>query len=222
MGKYWKDIQEKTAGLGRKETCAYILTYYWYHMLIFVAIVALVFLFGVHYGFGNKKPVFTCLMVNQEIDTVRDQEMAESFAKESGLPKDRVVIDSDYNFSYDGLQLEGVNESSYEKLFFQWQNQEIDAMIMSESFYMHCKEMGGGFHILDGQDTEGFTAYMDGGKCTAVVLGNDSFTELLNGKKDEKLLLAFPSSRKHTEENRSFLAYMKNQLEKADRGGEGN
>ena len=81
--------------------------------------------------------------------------------------------------------------------------------------------MGGGFHILDGQDTEGLTAYMDSGKCTAVVLGNDSFTELLSGKKDEKLLLAFPSSGKHTEENRRFLAYMKNQLEKADKG-EGN
>lgn len=221
MGKYWKDIKEKTADMSRKETCRYILTYYWYHMLIFVSIVALVLLFGAHYGFGNKKPVFTCLIVNQEIDTVRDQEMAESFAKEAGLPTERVVIDSDYNFSYDGHQLEGVNESSYEKLFFQWQNQEIDAMVMSESFYMHCKEMGGGFHILDEQDTEGFITYMDSGKCTAVILGNDSFTELVSGKKDEKLLLAFPSSGKHTEESRSFLTYMKNQLKKADKE-EGN
>lgn len=62
---------------------------------------------------------------------------------------------------------------------------------------------------------------MDSGKCTAVVLGNDRFTELVSGKKDEKLLLAFPSSGKHTEEHRSFLTFMKNQLENADKE-EGN
>lgn len=210
MGKYWKDIKKKTSGMSKGEACSYILTYYWYHILIVVSAVALVLLFAIHYGFGNKKPAFTCIIVNQEMDAVRDQEMADDFAMEAGLLGDRVVIDSDYNFSYGEFRLEGANESSYEKFFFQWQNQEIDAVIMPESFYRHCKEMGGRFRELEEQETEGFTAYMDEGQCRAVVLGNDSFTERVNGKKDEKLLLAFPSSGKHIAAGRSFLEYLRN------------
>lgn len=218
MEKYLKDIREKTSGMSRQEACSYILTYYWYHILIFVSIVALVLLFVIHYAFGNKRPVFTCIIVNQETDMARDLEMAASFAEEAGLLEDRVVIDSDYNFSYDGFQITGTNESSYEKFFFQWQNQEIDAVIMSESFYRHCKEMRGNFRVLEEQEIEGLTAYMDEGKCTAVILGKDSFMELVTGKDDEKLLLAFPSSGKHEAESKSFLKYMRGRLEKIDEG----
>lgn len=198
--------------MSRQETCAYILTYYWYHILLFVSVAALVLLFAIHYAFGNKKPVFTCIIVNQEMDAARDRDMADDFAKEAGLPENRVVIDSDYNFSFGEFRLEGASESSYEKFFFQWQNQEIDAVIMSESFYYHCKEMGGRFRVLEEQETEGFAAYMDEGQCRAVVLGNDSFTEQVNGKKDEKLLLAFPSSGKHIAEGRSFLKYLQGKV----------
>ena len=149
-----------------------------------------------------------CIIVNQEIDAARDREMADDFAKEAGLPEKRVVIDSDYNFSYDEFRLEGANESSYEKFFLKWQNREIDAVILSESFYRHCKEMGGRFQSLEEQETEGFTAYMDEGQCRAVELGNDGATEWISGKEDEKLLLAFPSSGKHIAEGRSFLKYL--------------
>lgn len=207
-GKYWRDLKEKTSGMNRQETCSYILAYYWYHILIAVSAAALVLLFAIHYGFGNKKPVFTCIIVNQEIDAARDREMADDFAKEAGLPEKRVVIDSDYNFSYDEFRLEGANESSYEKFFLKWQNREIDAVILSESFYRHCKEMGGRFQSLEEQETEGFTAYMDEGQCRAVELGNDGATEWISGKEDEKLLLAFPSSGKHIAEGRSFLKYL--------------
>ena len=101
-----------------------------------------------------------------------------------------------------------MNESSYEKFFLKWQNREIDAVILSESFYRHCKEMGGRFQSLEEQETEGFTAYMDEGQCRAVELGNDGATEWISGKEDEKLLLAFPSSGKHIAEGRSFLKYL--------------
>lgn len=212
MGKYWRDIKEKTSDMSRREACSYILAYYWYHILIAASIAALVLLFGSHYAFGNRKPVFTCIIVNQEMDASRDQEMAQSFAEEAQLPEDRVVIDSGYNFSYGEFRLEGTNESSYEKFFFQWQNQEIDAVILSESFYLHCKEMGGRFQTLEESETGGFAPYMDDGQCTAVVLGSDSFTELVNGKKDEKLLLAFPSSGKHVEESRKFLKCLSGEL----------
>lgn len=217
MGRYWKDIREKTSGMSRQEACSYVLAYYWYHILIILSIIALIILFAVHYGLGNKKPVFTCLLVNQEMDAERDRKIADDFAGKAGLPKEQVVIDSDYHFSYGELRLEGVNESSYEKFFFQWQNQEIDAVIMSESFYRHCKEMGGGFRALEKQETEGLDVYLDEGQCTAVVLGNDSFMEKVNGRQDEKLLLAFPSSGKHETESRSFLRYLQNESEKAGR-----
>ena len=62
------------------------------------------------------------------------------------------------------------------------------------------------------QETDGFTVYMEEGQCRAVVLGNDSFTERVTGKADEKLLLAFPSSGKHTAESRSFLKYLQGKV----------
>lgn len=212
MRKYLRDIKERTSDMSRREAGSYILTYYWYHILIAASIVALVLLFAVHYAFGNKKPAFTCIIVNQEMDASRDREIAQSFAEEARLPEDRVVINSDYNFSYGKFQLESANESSYEKFFFQWQNQEIDAVILSESFYLYCKEMGGRFRILDESETGDFAPYMDDGQCTAVALGNDSFAERVNGKKDEKLLLAFPSSGKHMEESRVFLKWLRGEL----------
>ncbi len=209
MGKYVEDIKEKTKDMDKKETVSYILTYYWYHILGIILVIALILLFGGHYLFGNRKPVFTCVMVNQRIDDLRDQSIADSFALAAGLPPKRVVIDSDYNFSYDQTKLEGVNESSYEKFFFQWGNKEIDAVVLSEDFYLHCKNMGGKFRRLTAEESAGFTEYKDNGECTAVVLGNDSFTEKTSGKKDEKLLLAFPSTGAHLEESREFLEYLR-------------
>lgn len=211
MKKYLTDIKEKTSGMTGKEKRAYILTYYWYHILGFVVIIALILLFIAHYGFGNKKPVFTCALVNQEMETWQAQEMAEAFAEDSGLPGKQVVISPDYMFSYEDVRLEGVNESSYEKFFFQWRNKELDAVILSESFYRYVKEMGGTFKELDEKMAEGFTYYMDENLCTAVVLGNDSFTENRTGKKDEKLLLAFPDTGQHPEECVMFLKFLKTQ-----------
>lgn len=208
MGKYLEEIMKKTENMDRKETCAYILTYYWYHIVIAVSIAVLVLLFTAHYVFGNKKPVFTCIIVNQETDLGKDREMADDFAGEAGLPGERIRIDSDYNFSYDGLKLEGVNESSYEKFFFQWENKEIDAVILSESFYRHCKEMGGRFRVLKEKETKNMEAYMDDGQRTAVILGTDSFLKRAAGR-EEKLLLAFPSTGKHEEESRQFLEYLR-------------
>ena len=75
MKNIWKDIKEKTSGMGRKEALAYIFTYYWYHMLAFVSVAALIFLFAAHYGSGNKKPLFTCMIVNQQTDASHQQDI---------------------------------------------------------------------------------------------------------------------------------------------------
>lgn len=212
MRRYLRDIEEKTSGMSGKEKCSYVWTYYWYHILIFVSVAALIFLFGAHYGFGNKKPLFTCIIVNQETDGERDLGVRDGFAGSTGIPKERVVIDSDYHFSFDGFQIEGTNESSYEKFFFQWRNQEIDAVVLSESFYRHCKEMGGSFRALNDGIMEvaemDLQAYVDEGECRAVILGSDTFTKMVTGKEDEKLLLAFPESGRNLDESRLFLKYV--------------
>lgn len=208
MKKYLEDIREKTSEMTRKEKSNYIWTYYWYHILGSVFIIALILLFVLHYGFGNRKPVFTCILVNQEIGASQTQDMAEAFAGNFDLPVEQIVISADYMFSYGDVILEGANESSFEKFFFQWRNKEIDAVILPESFYLYVKKMGGAFKKLDEKTVEGFIPYMDDRVCTAVVLGNDSFTEKISGKKDEKLLLAFPETGIHAEECNMFLEFM--------------
>ena len=228
MIRNWaEDIRSKTKNMSRQAKTEYILNYYWYHMLGIAAAAALILLFAAHYGLGNKKPLFTCLMINQGLDEARDLRIRDEFAQRADLPRERVVVDSDYNFSYGQFRLEGTNESSYEKFFFQWRNQEIDAVILSESFYKHCREMGGDFRVLANEMSEGagnrLQAYMDEGECRAVVLGTDLYTKKITGKEDEKLLLAFPeygnSSESSLKESRIFLEYACEKLQEGTGGG---
>lgn len=205
LRRYLDDIKEKTAGMSMKEKVSYVFTYYWYHMLIIVSIIALIFFTVRFYAFGNKKPEFTCVIANQAMDDERDARIAQAFAEENGLDPELVVVDSDYVFSYGDLQVEGANESSYEKFFLKWRNEEIDAVILSESMYEFCRDMRGEFRSLDNMDTSGFETYTDDGKVTAVVLGQDEFMEAATGKTDEKLLLAFPDNGKHGDLCDEFL-----------------
>ena len=206
MLKRWiSDIREKTSEMGRREKLSYVMTYYWYHMLIAVAVVALIVLFGSRFAL-KKEPEFTCVAVNQWMDAAWEKDIAEGFSKESGVEPDRIVVDSSYHFSYDDVKLENVNESSYEKFFLKWQNGELDAVILPESFYKHCIEMSGRFLEVDEMDTGGLELYEDRGKHTAVVLDTDS--------DGEALLLAFPSSGTHKETCSKFLSFMK-KMEKA-------
>ena len=68
MNRYRKDIREKTAGMSRQEKINYIFTYYWYHMLGIAAVFLLIIIFGGHILFGEKRPVFSCVIVNQVTD----------------------------------------------------------------------------------------------------------------------------------------------------------
>lgn len=204
--KYIDDIREKTSDMTVKEKTAYIIAYYWYHILGTVFIIALIFLFTAHYCFGNKKPVFMCSIVNQNIDESQTGDMAESFAEKFDLPVSQVVISADYIFSYGNVILKNVNESSYEKFFFQWRNKEIDAVILSESFYLYIKDMGGEFKELDKNALGNCLPYIDNDACKAVVLGNDRFMEKIG--MNEKLLLAFPENGVNMEEGKMFLEFI--------------
>lgn len=207
MGDWIRDIKEKTSNMNRKDTMKYIFTYYWYHILIAMAAFVLIFIFIVHYS-TVKKPEFTCVFVDEQVDVQRDNLWTEEFAKIAKKDKDKIVIDSNYNFSFGDMQLEGVNESSYEKFFLKWRNNELDAVILSESFYQYCKELGGEFRNLEAWDTKDYELYEDDNKPRAVVLGTDEFTEKVTGKKDEKLLLAFPKDGKNEKMSQLFMNYV--------------
>lgn len=195
------DIREKTSEMRWREKVSYIITYYWYHILITVAVVALIILFGSRL-FLKKELEFTCVIVNQEVSETWIKNIEKEFSKELGVTADRVVVDSSYQFSYDDVRLENVNESSYEKFFLKWQNGEVDAVILPESFYQHCVKMSGRFFIIDKINAGEMEIYEDEGKPTAVILGEDY--------NKEKVLLAFPSSGNNKEACNKFLAFIKN------------
>ena len=102
----WKDIREKTAGMDRSQKLEYIATYYWYHILFVLAGIGLAILLVRHFFFREPPKEYTCVLINQAVDYIRDEKMEEDFAASSGIPRERVSVDSDYVFSYEGKLLE--------------------------------------------------------------------------------------------------------------------
>ena len=209
MGHYIREIRENTAGMNRWEKGEYILSYYWYHILGVIGAVCLILFLIIHFGFREDPPLFTCALVNQEINFSRDEEIEKDFSIDSGIDEERMEINSDFNISYGDLELEGINESSYEKFFFKWQNKELDAVILPESFYRYCREMGGTFRSIAGWDTEGMSVYEDDGEITAVDVEDTLLAEYLDNETGERLLLAFPDSGEHEEVCRHFFDFIK-------------
>lgn len=141
-----EDIRTKTKDMDRDHAVEYVLNYYWYHILLGAIALGLIILLIYHLFWGrNQKPEFTCVIVNQEVDFSRDARMAEEFSAFSGIREKKCSIDSDYLISYDDVELPEANESSYEKFFFNWSSGSIDAVVMPESFYKYCLELGGVF-----------------------------------------------------------------------------
>lgn len=204
------DIHIKTEGMNFRERCEYVITYYWYHLLgIFTFIFLTVFLI-VHFAFGMDKPVFTCVLVNQDINHSRDEKIAEAFAEETESDADEIVIDSDFNISYGDVQLTGENESSYEKFFLKWRYKELDAVILPESFYNYCKEMGGSYVNLDEMDTGSLPLYtdQDSGIHTAVLVEQTWLKSDLVNETGEKLLLVLTEDGENKEMCQEFLTFL--------------
>lgn len=209
MRHYIREIRGNTAGMSPRDKTEYILTYYWYHILGVAAAAGLVLFLIIHFGFREAPPLFTCAMVNQEINYERDGELEKDFSEASGIDPDRMDINSDFSISYGDTKLEGVNESSYEKFFFKWQNEELDAVVLPESFYQYCRELGGTFRSIASWDTEGMSVYEDGGEATAVDVAETSLAGYLDNETGERLLLAFPDTGSHEEACREFLDFIR-------------
>lgn len=196
MKKWIKDIREKTKDMNREQTIEYICNYYWYHILIGCILLGLVLLLIYHIGWGKKEKEFSCVIVNQEIDFKRDRELSEDFCEFAGLDKKKVSIDSDYQISYADKELEGVNESSYEKFFFNWSAGEIDAMIMPESFYKYCLRQNGEFAE------------------ERIYVKDTRLKDILRDDTEDPVLLVFAAQTRHEDNCSLFLKYVKT----ADKG----
>lgn len=191
MKKWITDIREKTRDMDREHTLEYIRNYYWYHILIGCIILGLIVLLVYHIGWGERKKEFSCVLVNQAVDYERDEKIAEDFGNFAGIDPGKILIDSDYHISYGDKKLEDVKESSYEKFFFNWSVEEIDAMIMAESFYEYCIGQGGEF---------------TGEK----ILVRGTFLEgLLKEEPDDPLVLVLPANAAHKDNGALFREFVK-------------
>lgn len=209
MRKYIQDIKEKTKGMSKRDCLKYVVTYYWYHIFIIIGAIALILFLLIRF-FSKDNPAFTCVRVNQVWDDKLDDKLAEDFSKKSKLNQDEIAIDSDYNFSYGDVLLDGVNESSYDKFFLRWHNRELDAIIFPESCYEYCKEMGGTYRNLDEMEVGNLPLYEDDGIHTAVKIEETGWGQYLEKITEEELLLVFPTEGKHLEECQKFLSYLDN------------
>lgn len=207
------DIQKNTASMNRQQKAEYIFAYYWYHMLMLLIVFGLVILLVRHLFFGAPPKEFSCVMINQKVDYKRDSELALAFSKESGIEEKRILVDSDYVFSYDAVKLEAANESSYEKFFFQWSTGEVDAVLMPESFYQHCRELEYEFADLGMFLTEelrgqfGKALLHEDEREEAIYIEGTRLETYVEEESEDKIVLVFLPMLRHTEACQAFLMF---------------
>lgn len=206
------DIAAKTKDMSREQAAEYVLAYYWYHILLGAMALGLSILLIYHVGWGkNRKPEFSCVIVNQEVDFPRDARITEEFAVFAGVNAKTLSVDSDYLISYGDVQLPEANESSYEKFFFNWSSGVIDAMVLPESFYEYCLDLGGGFLDLrklgSGEVREALEGLAEE-ECTALCVRGTALEKWLQTGEEDPLLLVFPMEMKHRELSGKFLEYV--------------
>lgn len=209
----FEDIRKKTAHMDKAQKWEYIITYYWYHMLIAGVGIVLVVLLIRHLFFREPPKEFTCVMVNQAIDFERDAVFTQDFSSASGILEDRISIDSNYVFSYVGKQLEGTNESSYDKFFFRLGRGELDAAVIPESFYRYCMELEYEFadleELLTKEQKEKWQEQLlyDNGTCNGIYVEGMPVMEYLDQEADDPVILIFFSNEEHREADRAFIQF---------------
>lgn len=211
--KWISDIKEKTAHMDRRQTAEYIAAYYWFHILLTAIALGLLLLLAYHIGWGRRKPDFTVALVNQQADSEQDQALAQRFSAASGISLKKIFVDSDYLLSYDDVQLKNIKESSYEKFFFNWSAGALDAVVMPESFYRHCREMGGEFtdvrSLPHGETLPASPEllFMDAGKCAGIYAEKTALQIRSKTDGDDPLLLVFPASSKRQKAAGKFIQF---------------
>lgn len=213
LKKMQKDISKHTEGMDRDQKWEYIITYYWYHILLAGLGIGIFILLIRHLFFQKPPKEFICVMINQAVNYERDERLQKEFAENMQVEADMVWVDSDYVFSYKGKQLEGANESSYEKFFFRWSVGELDAVVMPESFYRHCRELEYEFMELDLLLTESEIALwkermlLEDDRYQALYLSDTYLMSYFNQEEGDPLLLVFLTGEVHLEAKRAFLKF---------------
>lgn len=208
-----EEIGRNTMRMSRRQKAEYVLTYYWYHMLLVAVGAGLLILLVRHLFFGAPPKELVCVIVNQQADHGRDEALLQEFAEWSGMDPKRILVDSDYIFSYGNVRLEGANESSYEKFFFRWRSQELDAVLMPESFYRYCKEIEYDFADLRLYCTDEQRARHEGifieenGIDEALYVENTRLMPYLKRTEEERMVLVFVPESEHMEAGRAFLEF---------------
>ncbi len=210
-----KNFRERTKGMTTKEKAAYVLTYYWYYILLVAAAIALPVFFVCHFfAAKEERPQFLCALVNQELEEDAREQIVAEFAACAELEQEKVVLDASYQIAYEDMEAQGLDLSNYQKFFFQWENGELDAVILPEHFLNYCVEAGGGFLPLSQFGETDIDAYeVDGVPC-AVYVKDTLLGTYLTDASGDALLLAFPDTGKHTQNSQKFIRFvLKNQDE---------
>lgn len=226
MKNWAEDIKTKTKNMNRDQKVEYVMTYYWYHILLAVLTAGLLILGIYHVSWGKRRTDFSLVIVNQDINSSRDEKIQEEYARFCGIPEKFVQADSDYMISYGDVKLEGINESSYEKFFFGWAAGVIDAVVMPESFYHYCKEQNGTYvaladlleeaGIADGMLDERPDIFLeDNGVRTGIYVEKTCMSGYFMQNEDDPYVLVFPADMKHRQAAGKFLEYS---LQQADEG----
>ena len=216
--KWADDIKVKTKDMDREAKVEYVMNYYWYHILLGTLFMGLLILGIYHVTWGRKKIDFSMVAVNQDINYERDEKIQETFAAFAGIPAKNMQVDSDFMISYGDVQLEGINESSYEKFFFNWSAGTLDAVIMPESFYEYCKQQRGKFIELADLTMGGFLEEMadeaqgdlfleENGKYTGVYVDQTYISDYFQKNMQDRYVLVFPETVKHKKAAGKFLEY---------------
>lgn len=154
------------------------------------------------------------MLVNQQIDYARDEEIAEAFSDVSGMGIKKVAVDSDYQISYGDVELKDANESSYEKFFFNWMTGEVDAVVMPESFYEFCKEQGGIYTEIDEMlDKDELAAaegmiYEDSGKEVGIYVEETMLARKVRLSDGDPVVVVFPAESKHKKAGEKFARFV--------------
>ena len=194
--RWIEDIRSKTKGMSGSDRAEYIAEYYWYHILLAFIGVGLAVLIVYHVTVGRRTVSFACVIVNEMTDYERDRSLSDELAKVMNLDAGHIRVDSDYHVSYTGHTETGKNESDYEKFFFGWSMGELDAVIMPESFFAYCRELGGEFRNVFG----------DGMFC--VPLAKTRLSGKIEENSEDPMVIAFPANGKNEKEAEAFLHYI--------------
>lgn len=207
-----EDIRVKTRNMDKAQKREYIITYYWHYMLIAVIMAALAALIIYHFTWGNRRPLFSLAIINQETDYGRDEKIQDGFSKAYGIKSRDISVSSDYLLSYGNIHPANANESMFERFFLSWNSGALDAVIMPESFFKYCIGKGGEFmEITDkwhsGADMDQ-CLYKQGNASTGIYIDSTSLAGDFTSSSKDPLLLVFMKNSSHITECMDFVKFV--------------